>query len=136
MSTVNNSRRPRSIPRDKSHLAPSGSEAKLPAGPIVSSTRGDSGCFLNKEIASTLAKVDSMSDDNTIEHIDSHKGQRLLHSTRPMITTWVGVQQDDLHDTLQKCSTTGRFLNTAENHSFGSSRSIKSVSISVNFSMF
>src|SRR5690625_2081540 len=86
-----------------------GKRSKLPAGPIVLSTRGDSGCFLNKEIASTLVKVDSMSDDNTIEHIDSHKGQRLLHSTRPMVTTWVGVQQDDLHDTLQKCSTTSRF---------------------------
>src|SRR5690625_4421722 len=90
-----------------------GKRSKLPAGPIVLSTRGDSGCFLNKEIASTLVKVDSMSDDNTIEHIDSHKGQRLLHSTRPMVTTWVGVQQDDLHDTLQKCSTTSRFRDIA-----------------------
>src|SRR5690625_7247437 len=40
MSTVNSSRRPSSIPRDSSHLAPSGSGAKLLVGPMISPKPG------------------------------------------------------------------------------------------------
>ena len=39
-STVNSSSRPKSMPAAKSHLAASGSEAKVPAGPIVSPRPG------------------------------------------------------------------------------------------------
>lgn len=34
-STVNTSRRPKSMPKDSSHLAPSGRLEKLPAGPMI-----------------------------------------------------------------------------------------------------